>query len=69
MNAKRFLCIVSTTLAATCLSVTMPAAYAQTDLPDSIKVPAGHKVALETVGVGEITYECRDKANAAGQTE
>jgi hypothetical protein len=47
----------------------VPAAYAQTDLPDSIKVPDGHKVALETVGVGEITYECRDKANSAGQTE
>ncbi|OYU97840.1 MAG: hypothetical protein CFE45_18840 [Burkholderiales bacterium PBB5] len=24
---------------------------------------------METVGVGEITYECRDKANAAGQFE
>jgi hypothetical protein len=69
MNAKRFLGIVSTTLTATCLLVTVPAAYAQTDLPDSIKVPDGHKVALETVGVGEITYECRDKANAIGQTE
>ncbi|EJN34698.1 hypothetical protein PMI35_00446 [Pseudomonas sp. GM78] len=69
MNAKRLLGIVSTTLTATCLLVTVPAAYAQTDLPDSIKVPDGHKVALETVGVGEITYECRDKANAAGQTE
>lgn len=69
MNAKRFLGIVSTTLAATCLLVTVPVAYAQTDLPDSIKVPDGHKVALETVGVGEITYECRDKVNAAGQTE
>ena len=69
MNAKRFLCTVSTTLAATCLLVTVPAAYAQTDLPDTIRVPDGHKIALETVGTGEITYECRDKANAAGQTE
>jgi hypothetical protein len=69
MNAKRFLCTVSTTLAATCLLVTVPAAYAQTDLPDTIRVPDGHKIALETVGTGEITYECRDKANAIGQTE
>lgn len=69
MNAKRLLDIVSTTLTATCLLVTLPAAYAQTDLPDSIKVPDGHKVTLQTVGVGEITYECRDKANVAGQTE
>ncbi len=43
--------------------------YSQDSLPDSIKVPAGNKVAMETVGVGEITYECRDKANAPGMTE
>jgi hypothetical protein len=46
-----------------------PKQYSQDALPDSIKVPGGNKVALQTVGVGEITYECRDKANAAGQTE
>jgi Protein of unknown function (DUF3455) len=46
-----------------------PMMFSQDGLPDAIKVPAGHKVALETVGVGEITYECRDKANAPGQTE
>lgn len=43
--------------------------FSQDSLPDAIKVPGGNKVVLETVGVGEITYECRDKANAAGQTE
>jgi len=43
--------------------------FSQDSLPDSIKVPAGNKVAMETVGVGEITYECRDKANMPGQTE
>ena len=41
----------------------------QDRLPETIRVPAGHRVAMETVGVGEITYECRDKANATGQTE
>ena len=45
------------------------AMFSQASLPDAIKVPAGNKVAMETVGMGEITYECRDKANAAGQTE
>ncbi|MBM5456413.1 DUF3455 domain-containing protein [Pseudomonas sp. P66] len=69
MNAIRFLCMTSTTLAVTCLSLMIPAAYGQANLPDSIKVPDGHKTVLEAVGVGEITYECRDKANAAGQTE
>ena len=43
--------------------------FVQNNLPDTIKVPAGNRVALETVGVGEITYECRDKANAPGMTE
>ncbi|WP_455930653.1 DUF3455 domain-containing protein [Pseudomonas fluorescens] len=62
MNAKTLFCL------AAALSVA-PAVFAQTGLPDSIKVPDGHKIAMETTGVGEITYECRDKANAVGQTE
>ena len=45
------------------------AMFSQDTLPDNIKVPMGNKVSLETVGVGEITYECRDKANMPGQTE
>jgi hypothetical protein len=32
-------------------------------------VPAGQQVALETVGVGEITYQCREKAAMAGAFE
>jgi hypothetical protein len=47
----------------------MAARFSQDALPDAVKVPAGNQVALETVGVGEITYECRAKANAAGQFE
>ncbi|MDM0019287.1 DUF3455 domain-containing protein [Variovorax saccharolyticus] len=43
--------------------------FSQAALPGPIQVPAGHKVAMETVGIGEITYECRDKANMPGQTE
>jgi hypothetical protein len=43
--------------------------YSQASLPDAVKVPMGNKVAMETVGVGEITYECRDKANAPGMAE
>ena len=38
-------------------------------LPEPVRVPAGQKVRLVTTGVGEITYECREKANAAGQYE
>lgn len=47
----------------------MTPAFSQVALPDAVKVPAGNKVVLETVGVGEITYECRAKAGAAGQFE
>ena len=47
----------------------MAPVYSQAALPDAVKVPAGNKVAMETVGVGEITYECREKAAAAGQFE
>ena len=49
--------------------MTSPAMFDQSALPAAIQVPAGNKIALETVGVGEITYECRDKANAPGMTE
>jgi len=66
MNAKKLLCLTGVSLAFTC---SLPAAFAQADLPDSIKVPEGHKVSLETTGVGEITYECREKAGATGQLE
>ncbi|MGB3126822.1 MAG: DUF3455 domain-containing protein [Pseudomonas sp.] len=62
MHAKALICL-------TALLTAAPSVFAQAGLPDSIKVPDGHKVALETTGVGEITYECRDKANAVGQTE
>ncbi|KRP71644.1 MULTISPECIES: DUF3455 domain-containing protein [Pseudomonas] len=62
MNAKALLCFTG-------LLIASPATFAQAGLPDSIKVPQGHKIAMETTGIGEITYECRDKANAAGQTE
>jgi hypothetical protein len=33
-------------------------AFSQANLPDAVKVPAGHKVSMEAVGVGRITYEC-----------
>jgi len=43
--------------------------FSQASLPASIQVPAGNRVAWETVGKGEVTYECRAKAGAMGQTE
>ncbi|MGJ3440350.1 DUF3455 domain-containing protein [Pseudomonas sp. Je.1.5.c] len=69
MNAKPILSLIPRTLAIASLSLTLHTAYAQTSLPDAVKVPDGHKVVMQTVGVGEITYQCRDKANAPGQSE
>ena len=38
-------------------------------LPEPVRVPAGHAVALETLGKGEITYVCREKKDTAGSFE
>jgi hypothetical protein len=57
------------TLAACASGPMMMKPYDQMSLPAPVQVPAGHKVALETVGAGDITYECRAKAGMAGQYE
>ena len=43
--------------------------YSQANLPAAVQVPAGNKVAMETVGVGEITYQCSAKKDMADQFE
>jgi hypothetical protein len=43
--------------------------FTQAALPDAVKVPDGHAVMLETVGAGDITYECRAKKDMASQFE
>lgn len=65
MNAKTCLRLATSTLTLACVT----SVFAQADLPDSIKVPDGHKVSMQTTGVGEITYECKAKANSATETE
>lgn len=65
MNAKNCLRLATSTLTLACVT----SVFAQADLPDSIKVPGGHKVSMQTTGVGEITYECKAKANSATETE
>ena len=73
----RPLFISSTLAAATLLSAcagtmmaTPPAAmFSQDMLPAAVQVPAGHRVAMETVGAGEIVYECREKAAMPSQHE
>jgi hypothetical protein len=57
--------LFSAALLAACASPMMGTPYSQAALPSAVQVPAGHRVAMETVGVGEITYECRIKAGTA----
>lgn len=52
-----------------CSSLDTQSMYSQAKLPAAVQVPAGHKVAMETVGVGQITYECRAKKDAAAEHE
>jgi hypothetical protein len=57
-------------VATACLAAT--AAFAQSDptaAPEPVRAPAGHRIAMDTWGVGEITYECREKKDAVGQFE
>ena len=53
---------------AACSTVKPPAKeYSQDLLTESIRVPAGNMVALETTGVGILNYECRANVAATGQ--
>lgn len=45
------------------------APYSQAALPASVQVPSGHKVAMTTMAAGDITWQCRAKADMAGQFE
>jgi len=57
-------------VATACLAAT--ATFAQSDpaaAPEPVRAPAGHRIAMDTWGVGEITYECREKKDAMGQFE
>lgn len=44
----------------------MSARYSQEQLPNAVKVPDGHQVAMQTVGVGKIAYECKVKKDMTG---
>ncbi|PZQ67727.1 MAG: hypothetical protein DI563_21245 [Variovorax paradoxus] len=72
MHLRSTLALVAAAAALTAcggMSKSPMAPFSQAALPDAVKVPAGHRVAMETVGAGSITYECRVKANAPGQYE
>lgn len=62
-------CGVITVLAACAAQGPTMAPFSQSTLPDAVKVPPGHRVALETAASGDISYECRVKKDMAGQFE
>ncbi len=69
MFIRTAIALSAVTLITACASGPMMKTFDQTSLPAAVQVPAGNKVFWETVGVGEITYECRAKAGTAGQFE
>lgn len=69
-SAIATLCMVTGTalIMAACSTAQPPAKqYSQDLLTESIRVPAGNVVALETTGVGVLNYECRANVAATGQ--
>ena len=50
-------------------SATVGASAQSMDVPDAVRVPAGHTMSMKVVGVGELTYECRAKTNDAAAFE
>ena len=57
------------TIVSASLFVGATSAFAMVDnaaLPESVQVPDGHEMKLWSVGKGEITYACKEKADQAG---
>jgi hypothetical protein len=69
MTTRTLWALAATASLAACAGMGAKPMYSQAGLPDPVKVPAGHAVAMETVGAGDITYECRAKAGVPDQFE
>lgn len=70
MRLRHLLSVVSIAALGACASqAPMMTPYNQASLPDAVKVPAGHMVAMETEAAGDITYQCRAKKDMADQFE
>jgi hypothetical protein len=54
---------------AAALAVTIAANAQQPEVPAAVKAPDGHKAAMTWTGSGELTYECRAKADDAAAFE
>ena len=52
-----------------CAFSTPSIAVDNASLPEPVRVPAGQKMMMSATGVGELTYECREKKDTAGAFE
>lgn len=70
-QVTKVLVVVSVAILAGCAggSAGVRTMFSQATLPEAVKVPMGHSVVMETVGIGSINYECRAKKDTAGQFE
>ncbi len=70
MNTVRYVSLSALLALTACASpYGMKAPFDQKGLPDAVKVPTGHVVALETAAAGDITYQCRSKKDMPTQFE
>lgn len=52
-----------------CSSTPAPSMVDNMALPDAVRAPSGSRQTMWSVGRGELTYECREKKDMAGQFE
>jgi len=73
MRSQHILSIIlaasAVSLLPACMQTPMRSNYSQAMLPDPVKVPAGHRAAMEATGKGQLTYECREKTAMPGTYE
>jgi hypothetical protein len=69
MNPSLAAIAIATLLSACSMSSMTMSKVDNAALPEAVRVPAGQTMRMAATGVGEITYECREKAAAAGQYE
>ena len=66
---KKLSMIAAAVALSACASAPMMMKIDNAALPEPVRVPAGQKLMMSTTGVGEITYECREKKDMAGAHE
>ncbi len=66
---KLSLTLAAVAVLSACAATPMMMKIDNAALPEAVRVPAGQKVLMAATGVGELTYECREKKDMAGQHE